>query len=420
MDVRRTMVSSASALLLALAACAPVAGKDAAVSTAPAGEQRYPSGPNWIGDRDSYSAGVLSAGDLNGDGMDDLVVDMAHNPELSAGGYAGTRVLLSPFEGGSLEARAHARVGGQSEFESPPAAIGDSTGDGLDDLVEGPYLYSGIEAGEIPEADASLTGIIELYRPCALAGHAGYCAAEGFWSPDGTTALLEPRLRTTVVTLARGFSNVVPWETEDGLELWTVGFEDQLSKTTLLSVAAAPVDPATLPQTTWELSGGMMALDQLAGDLTGDGLPDILGTIEDSDSGTQDVFAGLTLGEGEAEPVAVLHVGAEPGNTSLAVGDFDGDGSQDLAIGSAPDYRVQRVFVFRGPLTGELTQADADREIILAAGELQDGGGFGSALAAGDFDGDGRDDLAIGEPGYASAEGPHAGRTWISWGAELD
>ena len=414
MGGRRTTASSGSLLLLALAACTPKVGGDTAELTGPVGNQRYPSGPSWTGENASYSAGVLSAGDLDGDGLDDLVVDTIYALDGGRPEYAGARVLAAPLTGGSLEESAYAVVGGYDNYgyensEPEPAVIADTTGDGLADLVIGQDLFSSIPAGYVPEEDATLTGLVDLYEPCALAGHAGYCTAQGFWSPDGTSAFLEPELPNAVV----------PWETDRGLGLWTVD-DGRLTEILLEEVSADPVDQSLLPQVAWNVGGGVMRLNRLAGDLTGDGLPGLLGTIEDD--GYLDVFAGLGLEEADVEPVALLDVGAmDQGRTALAVGDFDGDGSQDLAIGSAPGDFLGSVFVFRGPLAGELTGADADCEIVVPPANLQRGGGFGRTLAAGDFDGDGRDDLAIGEPGYFGPQAwAQSGRTWISWGAELD
>jgi hypothetical protein len=95
----------------------------------------------------------------------------------------------------------------------------------------------------------------------------------------------------------------------------------------------------------------------------------------------------------------------------LATGDFDGNGCDDLAVG-VPYYvlnerfRAGEVNVFYGSSAAGLTTTDS----LVPAGESwhQDSTGileavfetdqFGDALASGDFDGDGFDDLAIGVP----------------------
>jgi hypothetical protein len=88
--------------------------------------------------------------------------------------------------------------------------------------------------------------------------------------------------------------------------------------------------------------------------------------------------------------------------SALAVGDFDRDGYDDLAIGIPSETigaatRAGAVIVYKGTEDGpvmwqRLTEADFQNHAP-ASGE-----NFGTALAAGDFDGDGTDDLAIGAP----------------------
>ncbi len=112
--------------------------------------------------------------------------------------------------------------------------------------------------------------------------------------------------------------------------------------------------------------------------------------------------------------------------TSYAIGDFDGDGAADLAIGTPfatidghyPAGKVTVVYGPRSPRPSTRVQTiaqstDGDVEIPGSAG--RDLVGYG--LAAGDFDGDGLTDLAIGAPGTDIGNESDAGCVFVVTGS---
>lgn len=116
-------------------------------------------------------------------------------------------------------------------------------------------------------------------------------------------------------------------------------------------------------------------------------------------NGSKTLTAASKGVRGPAEPHANL-------GHAIAVGDFDDDGYDDVAIGApgagkGSQLGAGAVHVFYGSASGIRSSNDQrfHQNSAGIADEREAGDGFGSALAAGDFDRDGRDDLAIGVPG---------------------
>ena len=142
----------------------------------------------------------------------------------------------------------------------------------------------------------------------------------------------------------------------------------------------------------------------------------IYGSSDKLKSAHDQVWSAHSTGiMGAAEPEAQF-------GAAIAAGDFDGDGFDDLAIG-APFEDVNgisdagAVHVLYGSSNG-LTNEDQlwTQESSGIQGVATEGDSFGFSVIAGDFDGDGRDDLAIGVPYEDSAQFVDSGVVQVIFG----
>lgn len=175
-------------------------------------------------------------------------------------------------------------------------------------------------------------------------------------------------------------------------------------------------------------------------DVNGDGCDDLIVGVpnEDlvgfTDNGSAQILYGSLEGITEtANWSFYLDTPGIPGvaangdqfGTSLALGDFDNDGYSDVAIG-VPMKTVDgeamagAVIVLYGSpdgLTADGSQywSQASAGVTLAN---EAGDQFGWALATGDFNGDGYDELAVGIPGEDVGNQANAGTVYVLQGSE--
>jgi hypothetical protein len=132
-------------------------------------------------------------------------------------------------------------------------------------------------------------------------------------------------------------------------------------------------------------SGASLAV-VVAADLNGDGKYDVVGVFNSS------LMVYVSNGDGTFASGVAYSLGATPvGFPVLSPGDFNGDGKTDVAVSIGGTNVAGQELVFLGNGDGTLQPVKAS-----------DGVFFPQYVAVGDFNGDGKLDLAVSSPGYCN------------------
>jgi hypothetical protein len=153
--------------------------------------------------------------------------------------------------------------------------------------------------------------------------------------------------------------------------------------------------------------------DSLAvGDADGDGKGDIaVGAPMEDVSGNEAQGRLYVFSGADGSPLLTLdHPGSEAGayfGSSVAVGDVNGDGEEDIVVGAPGSGEV---YVFPSP--------DFLEPYALESPDPQYGGNFGASVAVDEVDDDGRQDVVVGAYGEDVGGSEDQGRAYVFSGAD--
>jgi uncharacterized protein (TIGR03437 family) len=190
------------------------------------------------------------------------------------------------------------------------------------------------------------------------------------------------------------------------------GFPDMVAADQAISIVLrAPAGAFNAP-VNYALQSGSQAVTVAVGDINGDGKPDVVAASSTTDQfgnqgGTLDVAAGN--GNGTLGTQSSYALGGYPGGgltptSGVAIADFNGDGKPDVAAGYQPNPSENL-----GGTGGISVFVNKGGGALAPAVNYQVGGLASSCTLTGDFNGDGKPDLAVcGINTYASTFTPGA------------
>ncbi len=425
-------------------------------------------------------ASVDSAGDINGDGYDDLIVG-ATLADLGGSRSGNAYVVFGSASGFGVDiggrqvidlttlsaAQGFIIQGDESDDQAGRwvSSAGDVNGDGLSDMIVGARYGDdgGTRAGEAYVLFGSMSGfgvdvggrqVVDLTTLSAAQGfiiqgdaagdYAGVSVSSaGDINGDGFDDLIVGASRGDDGGSNAGEAYVL-FGTASGFGT-DVGGRQVVDLTTLTASQGFIIQGAAINDQTG-------ATVSSAGDVNGDGYDDLivgapLNDDTDTNAGNAYVLFGSASGFGvdvggrqvvdlatlSAAQGFVIHGGAaadQAGFNVSSAGDVNGDGLDDLIVGApyGDDGAANggEAYVVFGTASGfgtdvggrqviDLATLSAAQGFVIQDGVANDQAGF-AVSSAGDINGDGFDDLLVGAR-YGSGGGVKAGDTYVLFGS---
>jgi hypothetical protein len=336
--------------------------------------QSQPGIVREFSEQDDFFGSTLTTGDFNGDGFDDLVIGVPLEDLLSGGKTLANAGMV------------HILFGSAAGLTDVNDQIFDQDSPGIFDVPEANALFG----NSLAAGDFNKDGFDDL--AIGVPGHS--VAGAGF---AGEVIVVRGSAAGLTATGSQGLTEAAIFD---------------------------------IPQ--FSEAGDQFGFSLAAGDFGGDGFADLAigvpfedfngGVSSDpTDRGAVVILYGSTVGlnfqlrDSFSQDKAGMLDDAEPFDRfgyALAAGDFNGDGRDDLAVGIQGEDIVNAsgvniaetgaVAVIYGSNIGGGLRVEGNQFWHQDVAGIEDinetGDGFGEQLATGDFNGDGRDDLAIGVP----------------------
>jgi hypothetical protein len=388
----------------------------------------------FMEDRSGQS--MASAGDVNGDGYDDILIGAA---DADVGGNidAGKSYLIYGRPGmdlgnvlsGDLALAADVIFTGESTDDysgSAVAGAGDVNGDGYDDILIGAYRA---DPGGNMESGASYL----IYGGPALSASVGLASADVTFTGKALADWSGRSVAGAGDVNGDGFDDILI-----GAFYASPGGNTRAGESYLIYGGASLPDSLSLAGADVVLSG-VAADDQSgyslagAGDVNGDGYDDLLiGALGADVAGNADAGVSYLVYGGPALPAAVNLAGADvtlggaapsilSGGSVAGAGDVNGDGYDDILIGAlyadpGGDMNAgESYLVYGGPALAEsLSLADAD---AVFSGVAEDDKSGIAVAGAGDVNADGYDDFLIGAVHVDYGGNTDAGASYLVYGS---